>query len=114
MGGSSSIRGYGGGEVGSGSSFFIASTEYRYPIANDLRVFLDFDLQGSLFFDYGTDLGTAEETIGQPAIARNKDGDGFGYGLGLHFKARFGLFRLEFAGNDNGNFTVHFTGGDRY
>lgn len=114
MGGSSSIRGYGGGEVGSGGSFFIASTEYRYPIANDLHVLLDFDLQGSLFFDYGTDLGTAEETIGQPAIARNKDGDGFGYGLGLHFKAGFGLFRLEFAGNDEGDFTVHFTGGDRY
>ena len=114
MGGSSSIRGYGGGEVGSGSSFFLASTEYRYPIINDLHILIDFDIHGNLFFDYGTDLGTAEEVIGEPAIVRNKEGDGFGYGLGLHAKTELGLFRLEFAGNDEGDFTVHFTGGDRY
>ena len=114
LGGSSSIRGYGGGEVASGSSFLLASTEYRYPIINDLHLLIDFDLQGSLFFDYGTDLGTAREVIGEPAIVRNKQGNGFGYGLGLHAKTGFGLFRLEFAGNDQGNFTVHFTGGDRY
>lgn len=114
LGGSSSIRGYSGGEVGSGSSYFLASTEYRYPIINDLHILVDFDIQGSLFFDYGSDLGTAEEAIGEPAIVRNKGGDGFGYGLGLHAKTGFGLFRLEFAGNDAGDFTVHFTGGDRY
>lgn len=114
LGGSSSIRGYGGGEVGSGSSYFLASTEYRYPIINDLQILVNFDIQGSLFFDYGTDLDTAGEVIGEPANARDKSGDGFGYGLGLHAKTGFGLFRLEFAGNDEGDFTVHFTGGDRY
>ena len=114
MGGSRSVRGYTGGEVGSGSSFLLASTEYRFPVANDLRILVDFDLQGSLFFDYSTDLDTAGEVIGEPANARDKPGDGFGYGLGLHAKTGFGLIRLELALNDETDFTAHFTVGDRY
>ena len=114
MGGSRSVRGYSGGEVGSGSSFLVASAEYRFPIVNDLHILVDFDLQGALFFDYGTDLDTADEVIGEPAIVRNKEGDGFGYGLGLHAKTGFGLVRGEFAFNDEGDFTAHFTVGDRY
>lgn len=114
LGGSSSVRGYGGGEVASGSSFILASAEYRYPIVNDLSILLDFDLRGSLFFDYGSDLGTAEDVIGEPAIVRNKEGEGLGYGLGLLAETGFGLLRMEFAMNDNGDFIVHFSGGDRY
>ena len=114
MGGSRSVRGYSGGEVGSGSSFLIASAEYRFPIVNDLHIFVDFDLQGTLFFDYGTDLDTADEVIGEPAIARNKEGNGFGYGFGLHAKTDFGLIRGEFALNEEGDFTAHFTVGDRF
>ena len=114
MGGSRSIRGYSGGEVGSGSSFLIASAEYRFPVVNDLHILVDFDLQGTLFFDYGTDLDTADEVIGEPAIARDKEGNGFGYGVGLHAKTDFGLVRGEFALNDEGDFTVHFTVGDRF
>lgn len=114
MGGSSSVRGYGGGEVGAGSSFLVVSAEYRFPVADNLRILVDFDLQGSLFFDYGTDLNTADEVIGEPAIVRDKAGDGFGYGVGLQAKTEFGLVRLEFAFNDNGDFTSHFTVGDRY
>ena len=114
MGGSRSVRGYSGGELGSGSSFLLASTEYRFPVVNDLHILVDFDLQGSLFFDYGTDLDTAGEVIGEPANARDKPGDGFGYGLGLHAKTGFGLIRLELALNDETDFTAHFTVGDRY
>ncbi len=100
MGGSSSVRGYSGGEVGSGSSSLVASAEYRFPMINDLHILVDFDLQGTLFFDYGTDLDTADEVIGEPAIARDKEGNGFGYGVGLHAKTDFGLVRGEFAFND--------------
>ncbi|MDJ0687471.1 MAG: BamA/TamA family outer membrane protein [Xenococcaceae cyanobacterium MO_188.B32] len=114
MGGSSSVRGYSGGEVGAGSSFLVASAEYRFPVASDLHILVDFDIQGTLFIDYGTDLDTADEVIGDPANARNKEGDGFGYGLGLHAKTDFGLVRMEFALNDEGDFTAHFTVGDRY
>ena len=114
MGGSRSVRGYSGGEVGAGSSFLVASAEYRFPVASDLHILVDFDLQGTLFIDYGTDLDTADEIIGDPANARNKEGDGFGYGLGLHAKTDFGLVRMEFALNDEGDFTAHFTVGDRY
>ena len=45
---------------------------------------------------------------------RDKPGDGFGYGLGLHAKTGFGLIRLEFALNDEADFTTYFTVGDRY
>ncbi len=114
MGGSRSVRGYSGGELGTGSSFLIASTEYRFPIASNLNVLVDFDIQGALFFDYGTDLGTADEVIGNPGDARDKSGDGFGYGVGVHFKTDFGLVRMEFALNDQGDFTSHLTVGDRY
>lgn len=114
LGGSESVRGYNSGEVSSGSSFIVASAEYRFPIANDLRVLIDFDLQGSLFFDYGSDLGTADEVIGIPAIVRNKPGDGFGYGVGVHAKTAFGLVRLELGLNDREDFTATFTIGDRY
>ncbi len=114
MGGSSTVRGYGGGEVGSGSSFVLASAEYRFPVVNDLHILVDFDLQGSLFFDYGTNLDTAGDVIGEPGNVRGKPGDGFGYGFGLHAKTGFGLVRMEFALNDDGDFTTYFTVGDRY
>ena len=114
MGGNNTVRGYRNGQLGSGSSFVLLSAEYRFPIVNDIKVLVDFDLQGSLFFDYGTDLDTADQVIGKPAIARNKKGDGFGYGLGLHAKTDFGLIRAEFAFNDDGDFITYFTVGDRY
>lgn len=114
MGGTNTVRGYRGGDLGTGKSFLITSVEYRFPIANNLKVLVDFDLQGTLFFDYGTDFDTADQVIGKPAAVRDKPGDGYGYGLGVHAKTDFGLIRLEFASNDRGNFEANFTVGDRY
>ena len=114
IGGINTVRGYKGGDLGTGKSFLVASVEYRFPIANNLKVLVDFDLQGSLFFDYGTDFDTADQVIGKPAVVRDKKGNGYGYGLGVHAKTDFGLIRLEFAFNDRGNFTANFTVGDRY
>jgi outer membrane protein insertion porin family len=111
-GGSSSVRGYRTGQLGTSSSFLQASLEYRYPVAFFEK--LDIDLTGSLFFDYGSDLGTADEVIGNPGDARDKPGEGFGYGLGFLARTRFGLFRLESAWNDSGDNLIHFTVGDRF
>ena len=114
MGGKDTVRGYDGGELGTGSHFLIASAEYRFPIANNLKVLVDFDLQGVLFFDYGTDFDTADRVIGKPAVVRDKEGNGFGYGFGLHAKTDYGLIRLEFALNDKDNFVATFSVGDRF
>ena len=114
MGGADSVRGYDNGELGSGKSFLIAAAEYRFPIANNLRILVDFDLQGALFFDYGTNFDTADQVIGKPGIVRNKEDDGFGYGLGINLKLDFVLVRSEFAFNENGKFNSRFTVGDRF
>ena len=114
FGGSSTVRGYKGGAVGTGKSFILASAEYRFPIASDLKVLVDFDLQGALFFDYVNDLNTAGEVIGKPAEVRLKPGNGYGYGLALQARTDFGLIRGDFAFNDAGDFVANFTVGDRY
>ena len=68
----------------------------------------------NLFFDYGTDLGTADQVIGKPAIVRDRPGDGFGYGLGVQWRSRFGLFKLEGGLNDQGNTEFALSGGTRF
>ncbi|MDJ0898621.1 MAG: BamA/TamA family outer membrane protein [Xenococcus sp. MO_188.B8] len=114
FGGASTVRGYKGGAVGTGKSFILASAEYRFPIASELKIIVDFDLQGALFFDYVNDLNTAGEVIGEPANVRLKPGNGYGYGLALQAKTDFGLIRGDFAFNDAGDFVANFTVGDRY
>jgi outer membrane protein insertion porin family len=115
LGGQNSIRGYNGGEVGTGTSFIQASLEYRFPIF-DLTLFQqEIPIQGVLFVDYGTDFDTGDEVIGEPAEVRNKPGDGLGYGIGLQTRGPFGfLGRLEFAINDEGDTDVIATVGDRF
>ncbi len=114
LGGSSSVRGYGSGEVGTGESFVQASAEYRFPILSFNAFNDDVDLGGTFFFDYATDLNTGDEVIGQPAEVRNKPGDGFGYGVGLRALTSLGPVRLEFGINDEGDTRVIFNVGDRF
>lgn len=115
LGGQNSIRGYSGGEVGTGTSFIQASLEYRFPVFNISLFRQDIPFQGVLFVDYGTDFGTGDEVIGEPAEVRNKPGDGLGYGLGIQTRGPFGfLGRLEFAINDEGDTDVIATVGDRF
>ena len=59
LGGSNSVRGWDEGKIGSGRSFGIFSAEYRFPVFNIVG--------GVLFFDYGTDLGSASAVPGNPA-----------------------------------------------
>ncbi|HEY9622078.1 MAG TPA: BamA/TamA family outer membrane protein [Crinalium sp.] len=114
LGGSSSVRGYKGGSIGTGSSFLQATAEYRFPVAS-LNIFnTDLDLRGALFVDYATDLGSGDDVIGEPAEVRDKPGDGLGFGVGLQSQTPFGFARLEFAINDNGGSQFIATFGDRF
>ncbi|WP_017327842.1 BamA/TamA family outer membrane protein [Synechococcus sp. PCC 7336] len=114
LGGNSTIRGFDTGDAGTSSSFVQATVEYRYPISSFTVFGSDIKVRGAVFVDYGDTLGTQGEVIGQPGEARDKDGEGLGYGLGFHFRTAFGLFRLEPALSDNGDFNFHFSVGDRF
>ena len=114
LGGHGSVRGYKKGGVGTGSSFVLASAEYRFPITSFRLISNNIDLHGSLFIDYGSDLGTANDVIGNPADARDKPGDGFGYGFGLLGNSSFGPIRLELGFSDRGDTRLEFTISDRF
>lgn len=103
LGGTQSVRGFERGEVGSGDSFILASAELRLPIFRQW----DTDFGVDLFVDYGDDLGTAEEVIGQPANVRDKPGDGLGYGFGVFANLPLGLVGLQLGFNDEGGSEFH-------
>jgi outer membrane protein insertion porin family len=114
LGGDDTVRGYDTGRVGTGSSFVQASAEYRFPLF-DLKVFKQqVGVGGALFVDYGSLLGTQDEVIGQPGIARNKPGDGLGYGAGVSFDTRFGVARIDAALNDQGDVRAHVSLSERF
>lgn len=114
IGGTRSVRGFSGGGVGTGRSFMIAVAEYRFPIAT-LDIFSqEIDLRGALFVDFGTDFGTGDDVIGEPAEARDKPGTGLGFGVGLQAELPIGFGRLEFAITDNDESEVIATIGDRF
>ncbi|WP_448573630.1 BamA/TamA family outer membrane protein, partial [Trichothermofontia sp.] len=114
LGGSSSVRGWDGGGISTGSSFVQGAVEYRFPMF-DLTLFSrEFPIRGALFTEFASDLGTADEVIGRPAEVRNKPGDGFGFGFGLQTETQWGLGRLEFALTNEGDTSVIVTIGDRF
>ena len=106
LGGPNSIRGYDGGDVGSGRTYVLASAEYRFPIIQALG--------GVFFADFGSDLGTGETVLGNPAGVRGKPGTGFGYGAGVRFDSPLGLIRADFGLNDQGESRLHFGIGQRF
>ncbi len=108
LGGSNSIRGYDGGDVGNGRSYVLASAEYRFPIP-----ILD-SLGGVLFADFGSDLGSGDTVLGNPAGVRGKPGEGFGFGAGVRFNSPLGLIRADYGINNQGESQVHFGIGHRF
>jgi outer membrane protein insertion porin family len=107
LGGTTSVRGFDDGALGSGRSYVTASAEYRFPLFSIVG--------GTLFADYGTDLGTAASVPGNPAGLRNKPGSGFGYGAGVRINTGIlGSLRLDFALNDKGDSRVQFGIGERF
>ncbi|MEG3860097.1 BamA/TamA family outer membrane protein, partial [Microcoleus sp. herbarium12] len=95
LGGRNSVRGYDGGEIGSGRSYFLANGEYRFPVGQDVG--------GVLFIDFASDLGTGNSVLGKPASVRNKPGTGAGVGLGVRVRSSLGLIRLDVGVSDDGD-----------
>ncbi len=106
LGGLNSVRGYGIAEVGSGRSYVIASTEYRFPI---YKIF-----GGVVFADFGSDLGSGDTVPGEPAVIRGKPGTGFGMGLGVRVQSPVGLIRADYGINDEGDTLLQFGFGQRF
>ncbi|GAB4859868.1 Outer envelope protein 39, chloroplastic [Ancistrocladus abbreviatus] len=100
IGGQGSVRGYGDGAVGTGRSCLVANADLTFPL-NDL-------LEGAVFMDYGTDLGSARLVPGNPALRHGKPGRGAGVGYGIRVKSRWGHFQLDYAFNDYRQKTVYF------
>ena len=106
LGGSNSVRGYGEGELGSGRSFLQATAEYRFPVFSIVG--------GAVFFDFGSDLGTAENVPGRPAQLLGKPGTGIGYGVGVRVNSPLGPLRLDYAFSDDGEGRLQFGIGEKF
>jgi len=107
LGGGNSVRGFEEGAVGSGRSFALSTVEYRFPLFSEF-------LNGALFADYGTDLGTGDDVPGNPAGVRGKPGSGFGYGAGVRVQTPLGALRLDYGLSDDGGSRFHFGFGERF
>lgn len=105
IGGTNSVRGYEEGAVGSGRSYVVGSGEISFPMFGPV--------EGALFADYGSDLGSGPMVPGDPAGARLKPGSGYGYGFGVHVDSPLGPLRLEYAFNDKQASRFHFGVGHR-
>ncbi|ESQ41976.1 hypothetical protein EUTSA_v10012770mg [Eutrema salsugineum] len=105
IGGTNSVRGYEEGAVGSGRSYVVGSGEVSFPMRGPV--------EGVLFTDYGTDLGSGPTVPGDPAGARLKPGSGYGYGFGVRVDSPLGPLRLEYAFNDKHTGRFHFGVGHR-
>jgi outer membrane protein insertion porin family len=107
LGGSNSVRGFSEGNLGTGRSFFIGTTELRFPVFDPVG--------GVAFVDYGSDLGSAAAVLGAPAIVRGKPGNALGYGLGLRIQSPLGPLRIDFGFNSvNKPSQVHFGLGEKF
>ncbi|KAL3609164.1 hypothetical protein D5086_000184 [Populus alba] len=100
IGGTNSVRGYEEGAVSSGRSYVIGSGEISFPMLGPV--------EGVIFADYGTDLGSGPTVPGDPAGARLKPGSGYGYGFGIRVDSALGPLRLEYAFNDKNMKRFHF------
>ncbi|MEB3232176.1 MAG: BamA/TamA family outer membrane protein [Leptolyngbyaceae bacterium] len=114
LGGSGSVRGFDGGDVGTGRSFIQATAEYRFPIFGFVAFREEIDVGGTLFVDYANDLGSGDTVLGEPAEIRDKPGEGLGYGVGFRARTPIGPVRLEFGIADTGETNVIFKIGDRF
>ncbi|GMH41408.1 hypothetical protein BSKO_09318 [Bryopsis sp. KO-2023] len=92
LGGTNSVRGYSEGGVGTARHYVEGTAELHIPLIGNL--------QGALFADYGTDLGSKGSVIGNPGNNTQKPGHGYGYGLGIRVDSPVGPLRLEWAWND--------------
>lgn len=102
------------GAIGTGRSFLVGTLQYRFPIANFRLFQRDLNLRGIIFSDYATNLGTAGDVIGRPAVVRQKANSRISFGTGLHLNTPFGLGRLEVSLDDVGDTRLVVVIGDRF
>lgn len=100
LGGQNSVRGYGEGAVGSGRSCIVANSELTIPLSQML--------EGAVFLDCGSDLGSGRHVPGNPALRHGKPGKGLGFGYGLRLKSPLGHLQVDFAVNALQQRTVYF------
>lgn len=105
IGGTNSVRGYEEGAVGSGRSYVVGSGEISFRMVGPV--------EGTIFADYGSDIGSGRTVPGDPAGARGKPGSGHGYGAGIRVESPLGPLRLEYAFNDKHEKRFHFGVGPR-
>ncbi|KAF5773520.1 putative bacterial surface antigen (D15), surface antigen D15 [Helianthus annuus] len=105
IGGTNSVRGYEEGDIGSGRSYGVGCGEISFPLVGPV--------EGVMFADYGTDLGSGSSVPGDPAGPRSKPGSGYGYGVGVRVASPLGPLRLEYAFSDKGKGRFHFGVGQR-
>ena len=101
IGGTTSVRGYNDGGIGTGRKFVVGSAELRAPVTSGLT--------GAIFFDYGSDLHSGAGVLGDPAGTRGKPGNGYGYGVAGIFTQSGIPFRFDYARNDRGSGRFHFS-----
>ena len=106
IGGTSSVRGFEDGDVGSGRSYVQATAEYRFPLISIVG--------GGLFVDYGSDLGSGSSVPGNPAGVRGKPGNGLGYGAGIRVNSPIGPIRIDYALNNRSETRIQFGIGERF
>ncbi|WP_019499116.1 BamA/TamA family outer membrane protein [Pseudanabaena sp. PCC 6802] len=106
IGGSNSVRGWDEGRIGSGRSYALVSAEYRFPVFSIVN--------GVLFADYGTDLGTGSSVPGNPAGVRGKPGSGGGYGVGVRIQSPLGAIRIDYGFATNGGTQFSFGLGEKF
>jgi outer membrane protein insertion porin family len=100
LGGSSSVRGWDTGDIGSSRSFIQANAEYRFPIYKFIG--------GAVFFDLASDLNTNKDVPGQPAVVRDKPGTGVGYGFGVRVNSPLGILRGDLGFSNQGDVRFQF------
>jgi outer membrane protein insertion porin family len=101
IGGTSSVRGYNDGAIGTGRKYVVGSAEMRVPVTPTIT--------GAAFFDYGSDLHSGSSVLGDPAGTRGKPGSGYSYGVAGMFETGGLPIRFDYAKNDQGNARFHFS-----
>ena len=68
------------------------TAEYRFPVWRMIS--------GSLFADFGSDLGSQDDVPGKPGKLLQKSGSGYSLGGGIGVKTPIGPLRLDVASKD--------------
>jgi outer membrane protein insertion porin family len=92
--------------VSTSRSYLQATAEYRFPVYRFIG--------GAVFADFGTDLGTSGNVLGEPGVQRDKPGSGFGFGAGVRVNSPLGIVRVDLGFGDQGDTRVQFGFGQKF